>query len=403
MMADLIPTPVLDDRDEEKIAAEMIARISGGLTLETIDSGIEVWRRLREMVVAGLLPVPACPELTNANPPSPHTVPLEAMAWLAGLQSYKLNQVPALVYIAFHQLFGIQMRQATPATTTLQFTSSAPAGVDVTIPAGTEVGTDGGDITFLTDADLLIAAGHLTGTVSATRTGAGATSLAQGTLTRLIDSIAFVSAVTNPAAVESGSDAETVASALARARNYQRRAERLVSAQDLKDAILEDVLFGNGIVKAFPVVKDGDWLNVSVGHTTVVVMTKTGGAVDDAKKKAINSLLYQAIGAPFIYVKDPTYVEFDVQADVRVSAFTSQVAVRSAAEAKLRSFYAPSEGNIGRSILRSEIIAVIEGTQGVSRIEPQPGGAILAAPLADVDLATYVLPKLVNVTINVVQ
>lgn len=401
-MAELIPTPVLDGRDEEQIAAEMIARVSGGLTLAAVDKGIAVWLRLREMVEAGGLPVPACPELSNANPSSPHTALLEAMALLAAFQSFKLNLLPEKVKIEFHQLFGAERRDAMPATTTLRFTSGAPAGLGVTVPQGTLVADESGAYVFATDEELFIPDGEPTGDVTATRTEGGALALAPGTLTSLSDPVAFVAGVTNPEAVDSGADAESVESALARARNYQRRAERIVTARDLEEAILEEVLLGNGVVRAFPQVKDADWQTPRAGYTTVVVMTKAGGAVGAEKKAAISSLLSQAVGAPFIYVKDPVFGDFQIEADILVDSFTTQAAVVAAVRANLGAFYAPSDGNFGRSILRSEIIAVIEGTPGVKRIEPQGGGEILAAPLADIALAPYELPRVTEITINVV-
>ncbi|HEY9286159.1 MAG TPA: baseplate J/gp47 family protein [Pyrinomonadaceae bacterium] len=399
----LIPAPVLDPRDEEQIAAEMIAHVSGGLTAAAVEKGIAVWLRLREMVAAGNLPAPASPELTNANPSSPHTALIEAMAMLAAYQSFKLNLLPDKVRIEFHRLFGATLREAQPATTTLRFVSGAPAGVGVTVPAGTLVSDAGGAYQFTTDEELFIPAGEETGEVAATRTAGGALALAIDTLTTLSDPVAFVAAVRNPEPVDSGADAETIEEALARAVNYQRRAERIVTARDLEEAILEDVLLGNGVVRAFEQVKDGDWGTPRAGYTTVVVMTRAGGAVGAEQKAAIRELLSQAVGAPFIYVKDPVFRDFQIEADVLVNSFTTQAAVVSAVRANLEAFYSASEGNFGRSILRSEIITVIEGTQGVKRIEPQPGGEILAAPLVDSGLAPYELPRVTEITINVVQ
>jgi hypothetical protein len=277
----------------------------------------------------------------------------------------------------------------------------------VTIPAGTEVSTADEQITFETDVDLVIPVGVFVGSVSATRTVTGTTTLAAGQLTTITDPVAWVAGVTNLEEVESGSEEETVASALERARSFQRRGERLVSENDFEEAIYYDVMGRNGIVKVFSQIKDGDWLNldgtikVQAGHTTVVVMTKTGGNVSDAIKQGINAQLSQAVGNQFIYVKDPEFVDFNVEATIRVAAFISQEGVRAEAERRLRAFYAPKVGNFGRKIVRSEIIAEIEGTNGVDRIEAV-GAEILADPAADIIIAPYELPRLVTVTLNVV-
>jgi uncharacterized phage protein gp47/JayE len=398
----LIPAPDLDIRNEEQIAAQAIARVSGGLSLERINAFITTLRELIPMVESGTLAPPLCPELTNANPSSPHVVLLEAISWLLSLQARHINQLPRKVEIEFARLFGIELRVAQKATARLQFTVNPPPATNATIPVGTEVSTQDGSYVFLTDSTLFILAGTLTATVAATRTIAGPTLLSPSTLTHLVDPVAWVESVTNLAAVDSGTDDETVDAALDRARSYQRRGKRLVSASDLEDAILEDVLLGNGIVRAFPLIRQGEWNELHAGHTTVVVMTRNANAVSDDVKHAINDLMSQAIGSQFIYIQDPLFVDFVIGVDVRLTGLASQSATIAAIKANLQRFYAGKASNFGRSILRAEIIAVIEGTQGVERIVAQTSGDILASPLLDVDVAPYELPRLGDIDVNVV-
>lgn len=403
-MAKLIPAPILDVRSGELLAAQAIARVSGGHTVALIDRYMEILRELRALVVAGGLAPPICPELVNANPSSPHTVPLEAFAWLVEQIAYRINQVPDQNRIEFARLFRIELREAERATALLEFTVAPPLNTQVVIPAGTRVATVDGEAVFETTAEKVIPYGSADLAVEARRMVEGRTLLTPGVLVDLLDIPAFVTGVTNPTAVESGSDAETVASALERARNYQRRSERIVNGRDLEDAIREDVLFGNGIVKVWPFVKDGDWETPQAGHTTVVVMTSAGAPLGDELKAAIRLKLGEMVGAQFVYLKDPTFVDFNVSANVKLRAgLVTQNAVMADAERRLRDFYSAADpGNFGRTISRSEVIAVIEGTDGVDRIEPQPGGAILAAPADDVDIAPYEMPRLVDVTLNAV-
>ena len=282
MVDNLVPVPVLDSRDDTEIAAEAIARVTGGLTANRIEKNIEQQRALLALAQVGALSQPVCQELTNANPSSPHTVLIEALAWLVALMGYKINQVPEQNLIAFARLFRIELRAATAATTTLRFTVVPPHAV--TIPAGTQVATEEGDVVFSTDEELLIPSGETTGEVSATRTVAGVTTLAPDELTNLLDALGWVTAATNPEAVESGSDTESTTSALERARIYQRRGERLVSREDIEDAIRE-ALGGTGIVRAFPFVKDGDYSQPLAGHTTVVVIASSGDSVSSEVKR----------------------------------------------------------------------------------------------------------------------
>lgn len=403
-MSLLLP-PDLDIRDEELLAAQAIARVSGSLTVERVDLQITMLRNLRTILESGTARQPICPELTNANPSSPHTVLLETQAWLLAQMARRINQLPVRDQIEFHRLFGIEVREASAATTTLAFTVMPSTGFDfdVTVPAGTQVATSDGQFVFETDEELVInTAEMLEGSVAATRTNTGATILLAHTLTTMVDAIVFVDSVTNPAPVDSGAEAETVDQALARARNYQRRAERLVSAKDVEDWVFEEVLAGNGIVKVFPFIQAGDFAVNHAGHTTIVVMTSTGNPVSAEIKAAILEGLEQLIGSQFVYLLDPQFVTFDVSAEIKIEGITPQLAIVAAVERNLRAFYATRTGNFGRRVLRSEVIAIIEGTPGVDRINSDVDGPIVGSPAADVVLAPYQLPKIVNVNLTVV-
>jgi hypothetical protein len=397
----MIDYPDLEIRNEDQLAAAAIARISGGLTVGIVDAQIAARRELRALVEAGLGD-PICPELTNANPSSPHTVIIEAIAWTLAQQAHRINRVPEQNLIAFANLFGIVQRPATAALTTLRFAVDPPPLTDVTIAAGTQITSDDGRYVFETAEDLVIPYGTATGDVAGVRSVTGHTLLSPGVLTDLVDNPAFVTAVTNPAAIDSGSELEALAQTLERVKRYARRGERIVSTKDLEEAIADEALAGNGVVRAFPFVRNGEFdLVKRVGHTTVVVMTKSGETVDASTRARINALTDTAVGNQFIYVVDPAFVEFDVEASVQVNTGSPEGAVLAAAEANLRAFYAASRVQFGRPILRSEIIAVIEGTAGIDRIVAGET-AIITSPTADTRLKEYELPKLIDVTLNVV-
>lgn len=373
-----IPTPLLDPRNGTELAAEAIARMNE-----------------------------ACPELTNNDPASPFNVMAESQAWHVEQVLYAINRLPDAVQVAFASLFGIELRLAQPATTTLTFTAAAPAGTYVTVPAGTRVATGDGSHGFVTDAALELAPGVTTGQVSATAAAAGRAVLQAGALTRLTDPVAWVTAVTNESVVDSGADQEAVTAALERARNYQQRAERIVSARDLETAIRDEIMGGSCLMRVFEKTEDGYWdletqLGRRLGNTTVVLMTAAGNPVSTEVRHQINALCAQLVGHLNVFIKDPEFVEFNVAADVRLVNLGRQAEALTRITDSLRSFYGVKAANFGRQIKRSEIIELIEGTPLVDYIVPQPGGAILASPSADVDLLPYELPQLVTVTLNFV-
>lgn len=398
----MIEYPDLEIRNEDKLVAEAIARTSGGLTQEILDAQIRNRQEIKKLLDAQSF-TPVCPELTNANPSAPHTVILEAMGWLLAQQAYRLNRVPEQNHIAFANLFAIEPRVATAAETLLTFTVNAPLNTNVTIPLGTQVSDTEGQYVFETIAALTIPYGTTSGEVLARRTIAAHTLLAPDVLTEMIDVVAFVETVTNENAVDSGTALESIESTLHRVKRYQRRGERLVSAKDLEDAILDEALDGNGVVRAFPFIVNGDFtMDPKPGHTTVVVMTTNGEVIDSIAKSKIRTLIDEAVGNQFVYIVDPSFVEFDVAVNVRLRTDSPQSAVLTAIENNLRAFYAPSREQFGRPIYRSEIIAVIEGTVGVDRIESHSASQILISPAGDTRLAEYQLPKPEGVTINVV-
>ena len=313
----------------------------------------------------------------------------------------RINQIPDQNVIEFARLFNIELRPAAFAQTVIQFTTSG-ATEDVTVPAGTRVATEDESIIFSTVESLTIPASAATGEVAAQNLSAGHFLLTSGKLTKILDNIAFISSAANQSAIDSGSEVESIPSALGRMRRYQKRGERIVSAEDLEEAILDDALNGNGIVRAFPFIRNADFSTTRPGHTTVVVMTKTGESVDALALQRIAVILDQAIGNQYIYIVEPFYVDFNVSVNVRLNGLAAQGAILAAIENNLRAFYAPAREQFGRQISRAEIIAVVEGTGGVDRIVSDDNAPILASPLFDVKLADYQLPKLNLVNINVV-
>lgn len=402
----MIEYPDLEIRNEDQLVAEAVSRTSGGLTVEIVEAQIRERQEMLKFVAAGLA-APICPELTNANPSTSHTVLLEAMGWLLAQQGYRFNQIPAQNHIAFANLFKIETRPATAAETFLRFTTDAPSNTDVTIPAGTQVSDESEIYIFETVTATTIPGGTTTADILARRMVARHTLLAPNALVKLRDSIAFVAAVTNTSFIDSGTELESLDATLERVRQYQRRGERIVSVQDLEEAILSEALLGNGIVKAFPYIAgdlsdpEFDGTIPQLGQTTVVAANSDGSRIDDVTRERVNDLIEQVVGNQFIYLADPLFVEFNIEAEILLDAAQTANNVIAAVEKNLRNFYSLAKGNFGRPIFRSEIIAVLEGTDGVNRIVPQ-AESILIAPVADVQTPIWKLPKLVNITINAI-
>lgn len=115
--------------------------------------------------------------------------------------------------------YGVTRQEATPASCTMRFTLSESTERGVTIPAETEVTADG-EVVFQTIEELNIQPGETTGEVMAecTQTGSAGNGFAAGTITGLIDQIAYVARVENITASAGGTETETDAALYTRMR-----------------------------------------------------------------------------------------------------------------------------------------------------------------------------------------
>jgi len=110
---------------------------------------------------------------------------------------------------ALGERMGVERIPAVTATATFEFTLTEVQSSDITIPAGTQITTDG-DVYFATDSDLVIEAGDLTGTVTASCTEAGedGNGYSIGSIAQLVDSIDYVLSAINTTASSGGVDEE---------------------------------------------------------------------------------------------------------------------------------------------------------------------------------------------------
>ena len=87
------------------------------------------------------------PVWSDLNDSDPGITMLQVFAWLGEMLAYRMNQVPALNYLKFLQLLGVELRAAEPAYAEISF-QMKPAHPELTtiVPTGTQViaETEGG-------------------------------------------------------------------------------------------------------------------------------------------------------------------------------------------------------------------------------------------------------------------
>jgi phage-related baseplate assembly protein len=130
-------------------------------------------------------------------------------------QSAKMNLLPYSLggfLDALGIFFNTTRLPASPAVTTLAFTLDKSYAVTQVVPAGTTVQSAGSGLVFASDTDLAIAAGLLSGSVSATCTTAGPDGnglLDINTVLNWPTNAAFTVTATNTSASLGGADTET--------------------------------------------------------------------------------------------------------------------------------------------------------------------------------------------------
>jgi phage-related baseplate assembly protein len=116
---------------------------------------------------------------------------------------------PMLDYLG--ELVGVTRLVAQSATSILEFTLSIALTVPISIPQGTLAGTSDGQYSFATDSVLVIPAGALSGSVSASavQPGAGANGYLPGQVSVLLNPSAIIASVSNTVITAGGSAPET--------------------------------------------------------------------------------------------------------------------------------------------------------------------------------------------------
>lgn len=116
---------------------------------------------------------------------------------------------PMIDYLG--QLVGVARAGAVAAVCPIQFTLLNALTVDLTIPAGTEVGTSDGNFIFATSSDLLIPKSAVVAATRATCTtpGSGANGYLAGQVSVLMGANALVASAVNTTATAGGSEIES--------------------------------------------------------------------------------------------------------------------------------------------------------------------------------------------------
>lgn len=333
-------------------------------------------------------------KITDFNVGSVARTMLEATA--AEMDELYLNfflGIKEAIPVSVYNTFGFEKLTAEAASTTLRWSTGAPATSTITIPAGTTARVPGGSIIYATQAAATILVGQSYVDVLSSAQSAGvAGNTGAGTITEIVSQVAGVSAVTNPQPVTNGRDDETdeerlsrfqgYISSLARgtvtALNYGAKTAKLVDSNGL---VTEYVAHANTVEpwrtdSAQPISLVRVYVHNGAGATSPALVTQaqkvvdgyyddTGAAVPGWKAAGVQAVVIAAsdktVNVTGTLVLETGYVLADVVAD---------------ASDAIRTYI--QERGVGESVIKSELIAIIKrDVAGVYNVT-------LSAPSADV-------------------
>lgn len=369
----LIPTPVLDDRQEELRIAQSLVRM-GKRNIQDVQFDFEVLRQAESILLAGgSLPTELIAGITSMRVGEvPYTLCSE-LARLPSQMLFRLNQVPELMRIAFLQLLNTTLIPALSATTTLRFTK-LPGFVSqqVTIPEGTIVASANGKFKVSTP-ELIIPADQETGDVEATSTIAGniGQRVPAGAIGIVQSAIGGILSVTNITALGGGRDAESVASAIIRARESMRIGQHLGSSDDYITHIFQTILRGLGRVTPFEFYR-GDFELLGPGYLTLSIQGEDGFEPSSSQFAEIASVVNSRhVAGIMVVARTSIYKSFSLSVGITTSVNSSDTEeLKKQAEASLRARFNPLRFNYGTQF-PNRVIGVSDVIGAVEEVSPQ--------------------------------
>jgi phage-related baseplate assembly protein len=271
------------------------------------------------------------------------------------------------------KLVGVTRLSASGAVVTLTFSIVAGHG-GVVIPAGTRVGTTDGKVIFSVITNTSVAIGTTSKNVEciAQNIGLVGNGYAAGTITQILDPLAFVTAVTNAATSSGGADTETDDElrdriilapsqfSVAGPRDAYKYFARTASSAIIDVAVAQTT---PGTVGVYPL--------VAGGTTPSEILALVDAALNDDSVRPLTDT---------VVVAAPTVVNYNLNVNIVTYLNADVTLVGTQVRAALAEYAAAKATTMGQDIILSQIIAKAASVAGVYKIT-------VVSPSADLILA----------------
>lgn len=316
----------------------------------------------------------------------------ESLLRIAIQEAAKQNLVeyaifPMLDYLG--ELVGVSRLPPQSSRCTMRCTLTAEQAFDVIVPAGTRVETKNGLFIFETQENLTIEAGQAYGDVIAycQIVGIGGNGYDAGEINNMLDVVANISGMSNTTTSNGGGDEESDDALRARIKlapeKYSNagsygayRYWAFTAHPDIVDVAVTSPQPGS--VNIYPLVKTGIPSQEILDAVDAICSADTVRPLCDA-----------------VQVLAPTKKDFAITAALTLFDWADSVSIKAAVEAALTTYVNTQKAVLGRDVILTQIIAVINGIVGVYKTD-------ISSPDDDVVNAAYEWSNCTAVTVTII-
>lgn len=297
------------------------------------------------------------------------------------------SRYPMIDYLA--TIAGGGRLAARPASAPIVWTLPAPRPGDEVVPAGTQLRSGDGKVTFATDEDVTILAGQTTSpSVNATCTVAGilGNGYGPGQISQLVAPLAFAVSGANTAQTEGGSASEDTEALRSRIPSIPRGA----SVAGPSDAYVRLARAAHPDVLAAAAVDQGN------GAILVVVLGRNGVTPSAPVLAAVLAACDARTSRPMgdlVSVAAATPVNYTITASLTLRRGVVQAPAMSAAQARAIAFTQERSSGLGRSVDPTAIIGALMASPDMFKVS-------LSSPASEVVVTSLEWARCTAITLT---
>lgn len=332
--------PLIDSRNEQELytqAMDIVAAESGGI-------------------------------LSDGSNGNPLSALIRGQAFVGSEFLWQVNKLPLALVLQFLRLAGVERSLGQKATGQVTFNLTAPRTIPYTIPAGFEVTTTNGKLSYYTDTDLTFPAGTTRATVSITSADAGAEyNVGAYTISRFLQPLAFLASVINEEDVQGGASAEPVEDAINRGMSSIRQGN-LVSTVDFREAA-EDAM-GTGSRATAIGLLGGDKVTITPGAIHVFCLAPDGNPANIALlSKVRDAITPRRLVGTSLFVSPMDTWNIGCTIYATISGGDSVDVIADKLWEAFTNYLSPTNINPGDTVLIEEVRHQLRFVEGISLID----------------------------------